>query len=169
MPSSISYFYNPSSMTLRSYGSVLLFCVAVFSTACAQTKAVVKSGTTLARVTRATSERFLPGREESDPITRYRISLQWRSSSKPVAFYWRPQDGWMNCLVVKPGGSDEEISPESIRKMQSVELVPMADASRTPVPAFVKATDKNKLYFQVGKIWYSLPVTLTKKQDVVAP
>lgn len=156
-------------MMLRSYGSVLLFCLAIFGTACAQTKMVVKSGAALTRVTRATSERFLPGRAESDPVTRYRISLQWRSASRPLAFYWRPQDGWMNCMVVKSGGNDEEISPESIRKMQSVELVPIPDASRTPIPAFVKATDKNKLYFQVGKTWYSLPVTLTKKQDVVAP
>lgn len=156
-------------MMLRHTGLVLLFCLALFSTACAQTKAIVKSGASLARVTKATSERILPGREESDPITRYRITMQWRSANKPSAFFWRPQDGWMQCLVVKPGGNDEEIAPEALKKMQTVEIVPVPDASRTPVPAFVKATDKNKLYFQVGKTWYSLPVTLTKKQDVVAP
>lgn len=74
----------------------------------------------------------------------------------------------MQCLIVTPGGSDEEIAPEGIKKMQTVEIVPVPDASRTAIPAFVKATDKNRLYFQVGKAWYSLPVTLTKRQDVVA-
>ena len=123
----------------------------------------------MARVLSATTERILPGREEGDIITRYRIRLQWRAASKPAAFFFRPQEGWMQCLVVTADGAETEISPEALKKMQTVDVVPMTDGGRTPVPAFVKATDKNKLYFQVGKTWYSLPVSLTKKQDVVAP
>lgn len=156
-------------MTLRLYATVLFSCL-LFNTACAQTKrAVVKNGTSMARVVRATSERILPGRAESTPITNYRITIQWRSANKPSAFFWRPQEGWMQCLVVKNNtGTEEEMAPEAIQKGQTVDIVPVNDASRTPIPAFVKATDKNKLYFQVGNAWYSIPVKLTKKQDVVA-
>jgi hypothetical protein len=156
-------------MQLRTY-ALILGAVTLFSSACAQTKrTVVKSGASIARVIKATSERILPGRSESAPITNYRITLQWRSALKPTAFFWRPQEGWMQCLVVKSGGSEEEVAPEAIKKMQTVDIVPVSDADRTPIPAFVKATDKNKLYIQVGNAWYSIPVKLTKKQDVVTP
>ena len=101
-------------------------------------------------------------------MTAYRIRLQWRSASKPAAFFFRPQDGWMQCLVVKGDGSDAEIAPEAVKKSQIVNVVPVRDG-RTPVPAFVKPTDRNKLYFQIGPSWYSVPLTLTKNKDVVAP
>lgn len=142
----------------------------LLTTACAQTRqtTTVRSGASHLRVLRAIEERILPGREEGGIITNYRLRLQWRSASKPAAFFFRPQDGWMQCLVVKGDGSETEISPEAVIKMQVVEVVPVRDG-RAPVPAFVKTSDKNKLYFRIGTGWYAVPVTLTKKKDVAAP
>jgi hypothetical protein len=157
-------------MTKTVAAVAIIIVAALFTTACAQTRktTTIRSGASHVRVLRATQERILPGREEGDIITNYRIRLQWRSASKPAAFFFRPQAGWMQCLVVKGDGSETEVSPEAIKKSQVVDIVPVADG-RTPVPAFVKSADKNKLYFQIGSSWYSVPVTLTKTKDVVAP
>ena len=147
-----------------------LLAGAILTTACAQTRrtTTVRTGSAHVRVIDATTKQILPGREESEIITMYRFRIQWRSASKPSAFFFRPQDGWMQCLVVKGDGSETELSPEAVKKSQVIEVVPIRDG-RTPVPAFVKAIDKNKLYFQIGSGWYSVPVPLTKNKDIVAP
>jgi len=157
-------------MTKTFVALAIVLAGALLTTACAQSKrtTTVRSGAAHVRIVRATQERILPGREEGEVITNYRIRLQWRSSSKPAAFFFRPQDGWMQCLVVKADGSETEVAPEAIKKSQTVDVVPVRDG-RTPIPAFVKPTDKNKLYFQIGSTWYSVPVTLTKNKDIIAP
>ena len=155
-------------MKLRPQGLLFLLTLMLFSTACAQSRRVVKSGMAYAKVLGATSERYLPGRAESQPITNYRITIQWQSMSKPTGFFWRPESGLMNCLVVKPGGSDVDVAPESLRPNQTVDLVPTPDATRTPIPSFVSASVPNTLFFQIGKTWYAIPVKLTKKQDLIA-
>jgi hypothetical protein len=156
-------------MTKTIAALAFLIAGALLTTACAQTRrtTTVRGGAAHVRILSATEERFLPGRAEGDIITNYRIRLQWRSASKPSAFFFRPKDGWMQCIVEIGDGSATELAPEAIKKSQIIEVVPVRDG-RTPVPAFVKPTDKNKLYFQIGTAWYSVPVTLTKKQDVVA-
>jgi len=136
----------------------------LWTSACAQSKkTAVRSGTAQMRVSSATLQRTTPGREESEPVSNYRIRAQWRGARAPQAFYWRPDgEGWMNCSVVREradGGADE-VSPESLRKGQTFLLLPQA-GGRMAIPDFVKSTTRNTLFSQVGGVWYSLPVAVT--------
>jgi hypothetical protein len=152
------------------------------ASACAQSKktAGVKSGNSYARVLEATVQRTSPGAPGSEPIEDHTILIVWASSQAPQTFFWRGQDGgWMNCKVSKarkakagsePWYNATEISPEKIKKNDTVELVPLI-GGKFPVPKEIPASTTNTLFFKTAKTaWLSLPVQkITRKKTIVMP
>ena len=158
----------------------LLFFALTFS-ACAQSKKTsgVKPGASYARVIEATVQRTSPGAPGSEPIEDHTILIVWTSSQAPQTFFWRGEDSWMNCRVSKArkakAGSDPwydavEISPEKIKKNDTVELVPLI-GGKFPAPKEIPSSATNTLFFKTAKnAWLSLPVQkLTRKKTIVMP
>jgi hypothetical protein len=158
----------------------LLLIVFAF-TACAQSKKTsgLKPGTSYARMIEATVQRTSPGAPGSEPIEDHTFLIVWTSSQAPQTFFWRGQDGWMNCKVskarkAKAGGDPwytaTEISPEKVKKNDTIELVPIA-GGKFPVPKEIPSSATNTLFFKTAKTaWLSLPVPkITRKKTIVMP
>lgn len=138
-----------------------------------------------ASVLEARRQRLLSAMPGAQPVNNYRIVVIWKSTKAPRSFFWRGEDGWINCLVnrvhKKHGavnkGTEElwyaatEIAPEKAGKNDTLELIPVP-GGRFATPAEIPVQAKNTLFFQLlnDTKWQALPVNKFKQlKDVQGP
>jgi hypothetical protein len=158
--------------------SVMAMCIA--ATAEATTKGKKKSKADF-RLIEAYSQRTIPGIPGATPKTAYHFIIVWENKNYPETFFWRGDNGWVTCNIVKahkvkaksknvPKGMDytiENVSGDAIHKGDTVQLTP-TPGGKFPVPAEIPADAKNTLYYKTGGSgWLSFPVkNISKKPDV---
>ncbi|MBL7718742.1 MAG: hypothetical protein JNL72_07895 [Flavipsychrobacter sp.] len=142
-------------MKLRLFFSTLLF--SILAVAASAQKA--KPGTAYAQITSATM-RTEP-RPGSDPEVFYNFNTTWKSSAKPEAIFFRGQEAWANCVVIKDG---KDISPELIKKGNKVSFKTIS-GGRFAIPKELDGIKAPALFFQVKGKWYYLPVRNIKKMN----
>lgn len=162
-------------------------CITTIS-ACAQTKkaTAVQAGTAYAKLVECAEQTTLPGRPEMEPTTTKRIVLVWKSTNKPETFFWRGEDGWTECAISKVSKNKTstkpkyqfgenwytttDISPEKIRKGDTIELIPVY-GGKTPVPEAITPQMTNRLFFKTkANTWLYVPVkSCIKRPDIAMP
>lgn len=93
------------------------------------------------------------------------LVIVWNSSTYPESFFWRGENGWLPCRImkmqpVKKGAIPEtiEIENDKIHKGDQLLLEP-TPGGKFAVPAEIPATAKNTLYYKTaGSKWHSLKV-----------
>jgi hypothetical protein len=126
----------------------------------------------------------LPGIPSQLPTTGEHFIIVWKAAKFPETFFWRGEDGWLPCKMVKahkivnktkstPEGMDyttAHVKGDEIHIGDTLELTPVI-RGRFPVPPEIPRTAKNTLFFKAGKSgWLSFPVeSIGRKQDIVNP
>jgi hypothetical protein len=163
---------------------LLSFVICSVLTVNAEAKTSLKKHKTYFKLVEAYTQRIMPGIPGASPQTSTHFIIVWDAPKPPEAFFWRENNDWRTCSVVKayklagkPGnlqmGIDyikETIAMNKIRKGDTLELTPVA-AGKSPAPADVPASAKNTLYFKTGgSNWLAFPVkNIGKKQDIAMP
>lgn len=130
------------------------------------------------RLIEATVQRTMPGRQEAQPMTTYRMVIVWNSPQTPETFFWRPEgDQWMTCQVTrirkKPKTSPQDptglwyateiIRLEDIHKGDTLELVPIP-GGRDIMPAAARKNGVKSIYYHTaGGGWQTVPVSAFRK------
>lgn len=108
----------------------------------------------------------------------YHFIIVWDRATYPESFFWRGENGWMNCNINRGhkmlGGKASTINYTTepltgdIHKGDTLELMPVR-GGKFPVPKEIPATAKNTLYYKTGGSgWMSYKVQkIVKKHDVV--
>jgi hypothetical protein len=87
----------------------------------------------------------------------------WEGATYPQAFFWRGDNGWLNCSMQKAHKHGKEYTSESltadkISKGDTLMLTPVA-GGRFAIPAEIPKTSRNTLYYKMGDSkWLPLPV-----------
>ncbi len=165
---------------------LLAVCLAVAMNACAQPKKTSsKKQSVYATVLEARRQRLVSAMPGAQPINNYRVLVIWKSTKVPQSFFWRGEDGWINCLVNEVHKKQRfvnketeelwytaaEIAPEKVKKNDTIELIPVS-GGRFATPAEIPAQAKNTLFFQLlnDTKWQALPVNKFKQlKDVQGP
>lgn len=181
-PPFVSLVYMPDKL----FTFLLAMCLAVVMSACAQPKKTSSKKQSLhAAVLEARRQRLVSAMPGAQPINNYRILVIWQSTKAPQSFFWRGEDGWINCLVnevhKRQGVVNKEmeelwytaaeIAPEKIKKNDTLELIPMP-GGRFATPAEIPAQARNTLFFQLlnDTKWQALPVHKFKQlKDMQGP
>lgn len=179
-------FVSLVCMPDKLFTFLLTVCLAVVMSACAQPKKTSSKKQSLyATVLEARRQRLVSAMPGAGPVNNYRILVIWKSTKASQSFFWRGEDGWLNCLVNKvhkrQGAinkeaeelwySATEIAPEKVKKNDTLELIPMP-GGRFATPAEIPAKAKNTLFFQLlnDTKWQALPVHKFKQlKDVQGP
>ncbi|MFI5195791.1 MAG: hypothetical protein ACHQD8_01760 [Chitinophagales bacterium] len=159
------------------------FCIVAGITFHAQATTKKKNKTYL-KLIEAYTQRTLPGRKESPPMTGTHFIIIWEYAKYPETFFWRGEGGWLSCNMLKahkvtnrshdmPRGMDyrtEFVTGDQVHKGDTLELSPVT-GGKFPIPAEIPKDAKNTLFFKTGGSgWLSFPVDkITKKQDIVMP
>lgn len=136
------------------------------------------------KVLEAYSQRTVPGAPGGQAKTAYHFIIIWENAKYPETFFWRGENGWMTCNMVKahkirkkdksvPAGIDyttEFAAGDAIHKGDTLQLTPMS-GGKFPIPDEIPKNAKNTLYFKTGGSgWLSFPVkNISKKPDIVMP
>lgn len=171
--------------------NIWIVCLVVFTSlamsACAQTKksTAKKKKTDKLVLLQATSQKTIPGREETEPSVEYRFVVVWKSTKEPAAFFWKGEQSWQACevtkvknlraLVINSNGIQQDLNYENndpgnitYQKGDTLELYPIT-TGKHPMPAEVP-TDKNNIiyYKEVNGKWQALPVEKITKLPTIA-
>ena len=159
-----------------------LLCLFVLCMAIAVNVSAKKKSKPYFKLVEAYTQRTLPGIPRASIKTDYRFILVWEGANYPETFFWRGDNGWLTCSMVKahriahknrnaPEGQDystEFVKNGDVHKGDTLELTPIA-GGKFPVPAEIPADAKKTLFYKTGGSgWLPFPVnTITKKPDMV--
>ncbi len=149
----------------------LIIALSIVASACAQSKKTKTAKQPVHASVLEVERKPETNTEEGYTITPYRIVLVWKTATAPTTFYWRGEDGWMNCMVNKVRRKGKmtmkqtgwytaaEISPEAVRRNDTLELIPVP-GGRNPIPIEIPETAKNTVYYQLkgSSKWNGLAV-----------
>ncbi len=157
-----------------------LFFVCIFVALNAQAKvpAGLKTGKPYVKFLRATVQRTMPGRN-TGVMSDYDFVLVWTSKLPPASFFWRGQDGWLTCNIVKVHGAGKENSfgyvPDKdgldarVNKGDTLEITPVR-GGRFAIPSQIPAGAVNTLFFKTDQSgWLYYKTKLTQKPDIILP
>lgn len=128
----------------------------------------------------ANKQRTIPGIPGATPKTNYDFVITWENANFPETFFWRGDDGWLPCKMMRahkttskknPGGyAVEYITNGMVHKGDTLELIPVA-GGKFPIPPEIPSTTKNTLFFKAGgNGWLSFPIkNIVEKPDIVQP
>lgn len=172
-------------MKLNLSTGFLVATIVVAFTACAQTKKSSGNSSKDMKLLEATKQKLLPGVPGGEIEVKYRFVVIWKTSDKPETFFWRGEDGWLNCEVNKvhknarhqqdQNGEElwytsEQVSFDNVKKGDTLELIPVT-GGKFPIPEEIPETAKNTIYYKTVKTkttWLSLPVKTIKKMPSIA-
>lgn len=154
----------------------LVTTIAFFGAAAANAQ---KSGPI--QILEATQQTTKPNRGDLEPYTLYRFKIIWKSSTPPVAFFWKPATtSWMVTNTAKPQKRpginpgdymvvEKNIAPKDIRNGDTILLTTHRHSHEdVPMPQEVKSQPVNNLYFQMGtkQTWQRTPASIRKLPDM---
>ncbi|MDR3680391.1 MAG: hypothetical protein P4L41_10535 [Flavipsychrobacter sp.] len=158
----------------------ILFFVCLFVALYTNAKepAGLKNGKPYVKVLRATVQRTMPGRN-TGVISNYDFIVVWTSKMPPASFFWRGQDGWLTCNVLKVHGAGKKNSldyvPDKngmdarINKGDTLEITPVP-GGRFAIPSQIPGGAVNTLFFKTDQSgWLYYKTKLTQKPDVILP
>lgn len=155
-------------MLYKFHAVISTIVIACIFSGCAEAKktAGIKSGTAYAKIVKAVSQpagKTITGVESTEEL---HITITWKTSEKPVSFYWRGDGTWFECMVFKApmvNNTDsrfikQQVSFEDVKKNDMLELVPLP-GGKYAVPSEIPEKARNTLFFKTAKSgWLSLPV-----------
>jgi hypothetical protein len=161
---------NYFSKTIYLFISVCLLNGVVY----AQKQRPIQSGSTYAKLIEATKQTFLPGMRNGTPTEKQAILIIWKCKQAPETFFWRGDDGWAACSVLKVHRSknkspkyefgetwyetSEIKSLSKIRRGDTLELTPVY-GGKYQIPAAITDDMQNRVFFYTsGTGWLYLQV-----------
>jgi len=160
----------------------LLFAAGIY----ARTKDTgLKNGSKYIKMIAGYAQGVLPGAPGMKPRREYKFILVWESKETPATFYWRGDNGLMDCRMLIVHGYKqakegqrmedgeyitENITNSPLKKGDTLEITPVA-GGKFPIPQEIPADAKNTLFFKTVKsTWLSFAVkSIQTKPDVVMP
>jgi hypothetical protein len=174
----------PKQINIYNFIGILIFSVFCCAAAYAQTnKNDTTHGGRYIKMIESYSQRMLPGVRGIAPTTDYHFILVWKSKDAPAIFYWRGDNGLMDCrmtIVHKKKGAKTGQSMEDgdyvadanhpLKKSDTLEITPVK-GGKFPIPKEIPADARNTLFFKTVKSnWLSFPVKkIIAKPDIVMP
>ncbi len=144
------------------------------TTGCAQGKTKAPKQKAYFKLVEAYTQTTVPGIPGASHKTNYYFVIVWEGTKSPESFFWRGENGWLNCNMAKAhkisGGRDyttQVVLPNDIHRKDTLELTTFT-GGKFPIPAEVTGDVKNTLFFKTGgSAWLSFPVNKIDKHDDV--
>lgn len=162
-------------------------CWCILSLGCAGTaysRTVNKKHKEEIKLVEAYTQRTIPGVQGAAPQVSTHFILIWEGAKYPETFFWRGENGWLPCNMVRAHRAakgaaklspeidymSEPISANKIHKGDTLQLTPVS-GGKFPVPAGIPDSAKNMLYYKIaGSGWLGFPIkNIGRKRDIAMP
>ena len=167
---------------MKSIYFMLFTCLIVAVDNNASAKGKKKNPKANFKMLEAYTQKTIPGIRGAQPTIQTNFIVIWENAKNPETFFWRGENGWQNCRMMKahyignqikkmpsvPDYRSEFVIADKIHNGDTLILTPVA-GGKFPIPTEIPADAKNTLFYKTGgSIWLSFPVKeIGKKPDIL--
>ena len=161
---------------------ILVSCLTLGAMVQAQSRCWGKKKDKNMKLVSAYSQKTVPGIPGAQAKTSYQFIVIWEGRHYPETFFWRGENGWLNCRMLKAHKiatgntsdgdrySTDFVIAATLHRRDTLELTPMP-GGKFPIPSEIPTSARNTLFYKTGGSgWLAFPVKkITAKPDKLMP